>query len=117
MTPQTFDPSGCAPLPQGFSNVTLTPGQDVDAALLPGGPIFKVTDGTNLGDGAFEISGLPAGTYAIGPGQNYTGAPFYSPGASPIGDSGSALSTFDVTIGPDDPSVVIRLYRLSRGVG
>ena len=64
-----------------------------------------------------RIDGLPAGTYEIGPGQNYAGPAFYSPDASPVGDSGSALSTFDVTVGPDDPDVVIRLYRLSRGVG
>jgi hypothetical protein len=117
MTAQTFDPADCGPLPQGFSNFTLTPGQDVDASMLPGGPIFKVTDGTNLGGGAFEIDGLPSGTYEIGPGQNYTGPVFYSPDADPIGGSGASRSTYDVTVGASHPSVVIRLYRLSAGIG
>ncbi|MBN9013067.1 MAG: hypothetical protein J0H25_08460 [Rhizobiales bacterium] len=117
MTAATFDPTDCRANPQGFSNVTLTPGATVDASMLPGGPIFTFTDGTNLGGGAYQIDGLPAGTYEIGPGQNYSGPAFYSPDISPVGASGSERSTYDVTVDPEHPHVAIRLYRLSAGVG
>lgn len=112
MTPDTFDPSLCSPMEQGFGNVTLTPGSDVDPSALPGGPIFTITSGANLGGGAFQIADLPPGTYLVGPGQNFSGPVFYSPDGEMVGDS-----TYAVTISADNPTPVLNLYRLSQGIG
>jgi hypothetical protein len=117
MTPATFDPSACSPLPQGFDNVILTPGSDVPAGSLPGGPSFRVVDGTNLGNGAFKLDGLPFATYQIGPGQNYRGPLFYAPDFAAMGSSGIAAPTYEVTISADNPNQVIALYRLATGIG
>lgn len=108
MTPDTFDASLCSPVPAGFDNVILTPGADVDPNALPGGPIFTMTSGVNMGGGAFQITGLPAGTYEISPGQNYSGPIFYSPDGTSVGNS-----TYEVTITADNPTPVLNLYRLS----
>lgn len=112
MTPDTFDASLCSPVPQGFDNVTLTPGQDVDPNALPGGPIFTMTSGVNMEGGAFQITGLPAGTYEISPGQDYGGPAFYSPDGTSAGNS-----AYDVTITADNPTPVLNLYRLGEEIG
>jgi hypothetical protein len=112
MTPDTFDPSACSPLPQGVDNITLTPGPDIDSGALPGGPIFTMTSGVDMGGGAFQITDLPVGTYEISPGQNYSGPVFYAPDGASAGDS-----TYEVTISADNPTLVINLYRLSEGTG
>ena len=111
MTPETFDATGCTPVSQGFANVTLTSGADVDASALAGGPIFTMTSGANLGGGSFQISDLPFGTYTISPGQNYNGPLFYAPDGNASGDS-----TYEITISADDPDPSLSLYRLSEGV-
>lgn len=111
MTPDTFEAADCAPLPQGFASVTLTPGADVDTSALPGGPIFTMTSGTSLGDGSFRIDALPFGTYTISPSQNYSGPIFYAPDGNASGDS-----TYEITISADDPDPSLALYHLSEGV-
>jgi hypothetical protein len=115
MTVATFDASACSPMPPGF-DFTLTPGPDVDPHALPGGPIFKVTDGTNLGNGAFVVAGLPFGTYDVGPGNNDTGLLYYAPDYRAIDTSGPGASTYAVSIDAGTPNAVIAVYRFARGI-
>ena len=117
MDASTFNPDDCSPAAPGFDVITLTPGPGVDRNALPGGPIFRVIDGTNLGNGAFVIENLPYGTYELGPGNNYSGAPFYSQGLQAIGPDGPIPSTYSVTISAGFPNIVILMYRLGRGIG
>jgi hypothetical protein len=118
MTPATFDPADCSPLPAGFTFFVLTPGPDVDANRLPGGPIIAISAATALGNGRFVFADLPFGSYDIGPGNNYDGPLFVAPGfGPPLGTTGPGASTYRVTIDAAAPEAVIAFYRLSRGIG